>query len=203
MPSVYDFKPRFQRFLRPLIGKMARLGVTPNLVTLTALAGSCAVGIMVAALAGERLWLLLLPAWLFVRMALNAIDGMMARELAMSSDVGAMLNELGDALSDLTIYLSLAFVTPAAQWPAIAFAIGAVMTEFCGLLGRALGASRRYDGPMGKSDRALLVGALGLFTALIPSLVPAWPRILWLGTVLTGITCLHRLARALKEIPSR
>jgi phosphatidylglycerophosphate synthase len=136
-------------------------------------------------------------------MALNAIDGMMARELAMASDLGAMLNELGDALSDLTIYLSLAFVTPAAQWPAIAFAIGAVMTEFCGLLGRALGASRRYDGPMGKSDRALLVGALGLFTALIPSLVPAWPRVLWLGTILTGITCLHRLARALKEIRSR
>ena len=137
MPSVYDFKPRFQRFLRPLIGKMARLGVTPNLVTLAALAGSCAVGVTVAVLAGERLWLLLLPAWLFVRMALNAIDGMMARELAMASDLGAMLNELGDALSDLTIYLSLAFVTPAAQWPAIAFAIGAVMTEFCGLLGRA------------------------------------------------------------------
>ena len=74
------------------------------------------------------------------------------------------------------------------------------MTEFCGVLGRALGASRRYDGPMGKSDRALLVGALGLFTALIPSVVPAWPWVLWLGTVLTGITCLHRLARAFKEI---
>jgi len=203
MPSVYDFKPRFQGFLRPLIGQMARSGVTPNLVTLTALAGSCAVGIVVAALAGERLWLLLLPAWLFVRMALNAIDGMMARELAMSSDLGAILNELGDALSDLAIYLSLAFVTPAAQWPAIAFAIGAVMTEFCGLLARALGASRRYDGPMGKSDRALMIGALGLFTALIPSLLPAWPWVLWLGTVLTGITCLHRLAKALKEIPSR
>ena len=100
MPSVYDLKPRFQRLLRPLIGQMARLGVTPNLVTLTALAGSCAVGIVVAALAGERLWLLLLPAWLFVRMALNAIDGMMARELAMSSDLGAVLNELGDALSE-------------------------------------------------------------------------------------------------------
>ena len=37
-----------------------------------------------------------------------------------------------------------------------------VINEFAGLLGQALGGERRYDGPMGKSDRALLIGLLSL-----------------------------------------
>jgi len=44
MPSIYDLKPRFQGLLRPLIGRLARAGVTPNAVTLAAVAGSVAVG---------------------------------------------------------------------------------------------------------------------------------------------------------------
>ena len=62
-------------------------------------------------------------------MALNAIDGMMARELHMSTQLGAVLNELGDAVSDLGLYLPLAFFYEAASWPVVAFAIGGVLTE--------------------------------------------------------------------------
>jgi hypothetical protein len=40
MPSVYDLKPRLQRFLRPLMAKMTRLGLRPNHVTIAAVMGS-------------------------------------------------------------------------------------------------------------------------------------------------------------------
>jgi CDP-diacylglycerol--glycerol-3-phosphate 3-phosphatidyltransferase len=40
------------------------------------------------------------------------------------------------------------------------FLLLSVLNEFAGLLGQALGGARRYDGPMGKSDRALVVGVL-------------------------------------------
>ncbi len=43
--------------------------------------------------------LLLLPVTLFVRMALNAIDGMMAREHGQASAAGAVLNELSDVVA--------------------------------------------------------------------------------------------------------
>jgi len=75
MASVYDLKPRFQALLRPLIGRLARAGVTPNAVTLAAVAGSVAVGGLVALARDRPALLLLLPVWLFLRMALNAIDG--------------------------------------------------------------------------------------------------------------------------------
>ena len=203
MPSVYDLKPKFQNLLRPAMNALARAGLTPNVVTVTAIVGSILAGVAVSQSAAKPALLLLLPVWLFLRMALNAIDGMMARELGMSTQLGAVLNELGDAVSDLGLYLPLAFVYEPARWPVVAFSIGAVLTEFSGVLGRALGASRHYEGPMGKSDRAFVVGALGLATFLFPRALSAWPWIFAVASLLTIATCLNRVAQALKELRSR
>jgi phosphatidylglycerophosphate synthase len=200
MPSVYDLKPRFQSLLRPIIKRLAAAGFTPNAVTVLALIGSVAVGLCVFPARNNSLLLLLLPGWLFARMALNAIDGLMARELNMATTLGAVLNELGDVISDLALYLPLAIYYDKARWAVIAFAIGAVLTEFCGVLGRALGASRRYEGPMGKSDRAFVVGALGLIAAIAPNAVIAWPWAFGAAAALTVITCVNRVRRALAEL---
>lgn len=200
MPSVYDLKPRFQSLLRPFIKRLAAAGFTANTVTVLALIGSVGVGICAVLARTHPLLLLLLPGWLFARMALNAIDGMMARELDMATTLGAVLNELGDVISDLALYLPLAVVYAPARWDVIAFASGAVLTEFCGVLGRALGASRHYEGPMGKSDRAFTVGALGLITALVPKAVVAWPWVFGTAALLTAATCLNRLRGALAEL---
>ena len=179
---------------------LAHAGFTPNAVTIIAILGSIIVGAIVSQAGARRALLLLLPAWLFARMALNAIDGMMARELDMSTNLGAVLNELGDAVSDLGLYLPLAFIYEQARWPVIAFAIGAILTEFSGVLGRALGASRHYEGPMGKSDRAFIVGALGLMTFFIRDLYSMWPWIFSVAALLTVFTCWNRVSKALKEL---
>jgi len=200
MASVYDLKPRFQNLLRPAMRILARAGLSPNKITLIAIIGSIAAGAAVSRAAAFPSLLLLLPTWLFLRMALNAIDGMMARELEMSTNAGAVLNELGDAVSDLGLYLPLALVYEPALWPAVAFSIGAVLTEFSGVLGRALGASRHYEGPMGKSDRAFVIGALGLATFLFPAVMKFWPWVFVAGAVLAAITCVNRVAKSLNEL---
>ena len=54
----------------------------------------------------ESRWpLILIPITLLIRMALNAIDGMLAREHNMKTPLGAILNELGDVLSDSALYV--------------------------------------------------------------------------------------------------
>jgi CDP-diacylglycerol--glycerol-3-phosphate 3-phosphatidyltransferase len=203
MPSVYDLKPQFQRLLRPSMTRLARIGVTPNHITLAAALGSVAIGVLVAKGANDLRWLWALPLWLLARMALNALDGMMARELGRASNLGAILNEVGDVISDLALYLPLALVSQGSLWPVIAFALGAVLTEFCGLLGRALGAARRYDGPMGKSDRALFIGALGLLTPLFSQLIDYWPWVFVLGAALAVLTCRNRLTGTLQELRAK
>lgn len=199
MASVYDLKPRFQALLRPLTRYLAAVGVTANQVTLAALVLSLGVGAVIALTAAPR-WLLLLPLVLFVRMALNAIDGMLAREHDMQSSLGALLNELGDVLSDAALYLPLALVTGLSPPLVVAIVVLAVIAEMTGVIAVQIGASRRYDGPMGKSDRALVFGVLGLLLGV--GVDPgSWANgVLVVVLLLSLLTIVNRARRALREI---
>jgi CDP-diacylglycerol--glycerol-3-phosphate 3-phosphatidyltransferase len=201
MASIYDLKPAFQGRLRPLVVHLAARGVTANQVTIAALLLSVAAGTLVAVWPGAALPLLLLPVASFVRMALNAIDGMLAREHNQKSRLGALLNEIGDVLSDTVLYLPLATVPGVPPWPVILATAFAATAELTGVLGLTVGASRRYDGPMGKSDRAVVFGALALWLGLG---LPAgfWiDALLWLVALLLLVTIWNRARRALKELP--
>jgi CDP-diacylglycerol--glycerol-3-phosphate 3-phosphatidyltransferase len=199
LASIYDLKPRFQQSLRGLVRRLAARGVTANQVTLAALALSIVFGLLLAWRGVEAWVLLLLPLALFARMALNAIDGMLAREHGMKSDLGAILNELGDVISDAALYLPFAII-PGLSAPAVVLAvIIGVFTEFTGVLGIMIGASRRYDGPLGKSDRAF---AFGLLAVLLATGLPAMQWLnayLWLLVALGGLTVFNRARKALAE----
>lgn len=167
MASIYALKGRFQALLRPLVRRLHALGVTANQVTVAAGAVSLAVAVLVGCGAALRPWLFaLLPLWMFARMAMNAIDGMLAREFGQQSRLGAYLNELCDVVADSALYLALFAVAGVHPAPLLAFVLLAALTEYAGVLGPMVGAPRRYDGPMGKSDRAFVIGAAGLLLAL-------------------------------------
>lgn len=197
--TLYDLKPRFQAWLRPLVRRLAAAGVTANQVTLAACALSIALGAVLCAWPERRALFLLLPAWLFVRMAFNAIDGMLARDFGQASKLGAFLNELTDVVADAALYLPFAFL-PHFGWPPVILAILlATLTEMTGTVAPMIGATRRYDGPMGKSDRALVFGALGLAIGLglEPAAWQAWvfPAI----SALLVLTVANRVRAALRE----
>jgi len=167
MITIYQLKPRFQALLRPLVRKLADAGVTANMVTFLAMAISIALGVLLLLFgAAQHAWFLALPIWMFLRMALNAIDGMLAREFGQKSALGAYLNELSDVVSDAALYLPFVFIAPFG-WPSVGGLIFvAAVSEMAGALGPMIGAPRQYDGPVGKSDRAFLFGALGLWVGL-------------------------------------
>jgi CDP-diacylglycerol--glycerol-3-phosphate 3-phosphatidyltransferase len=200
MASVYDLKPAFQGLLRPLCRGLARAGVTANQVTVAAVALSCAAGGVIAWRPAARWPLLLLPAVLFLRMALNAIDGMLAREHGMKSALGGILNELGDVVSDAALYLPLAWVPGVEPWLVVAMVVLAGLTEMTGVVAVAIGASRRYDGPMGKSDRALVLGAAGLALGLGAPAARFMAPLLAVIVVLLAATVVRRARAALREM---
>lgn len=161
MISVYQLKPKFQALLQPLLRRLRSWGVSPNLLTVLGILISLGMGIF--AFYGDRtIALILMPIVLLLRMALNALDGMMARQYNLQSKMGALLNEIGDVVSDIVLYYPLYVLFAMDQFWIMCFLLLSVLNEFAGLLGQALGGARRYDGPMGKSDRALIVGALSL-----------------------------------------
>ncbi|HEY4374791.1 MAG TPA: CDP-alcohol phosphatidyltransferase family protein [Burkholderiales bacterium] len=200
MPSIYQLKPAFQNLLRPIVRALADLGVTPNQVTLAALALSVAVGLIVSFLPAYHGVLLLVPLTMFLRMALNAIDGMLAREHDMQTVFGGFLNELADVLSDCALYLPFTLVLPAYGWLVVTLVLAAVIGEYAGVIAQALGGSRRYDGPMGKSDRAFIFGLISLLLGLGME-AGRWCGILLLATVALAIwTIVNRVRRGVEEI---
>lgn len=168
MPTLYSRKPGFQARIRPLLGRLARAGATPNQLTLAALAGSALLGAALARNPASTTLLLLYPLALVLRMALNALDGMLAREHGMATRAGAVLNEAGDILADLCLYLPLAGVAGVPAVPLQAAVAVGVLTEVAALGVSFAGGERRHDGPLGKSDRAVAFGALAVALVLVP-----------------------------------
>lgn len=197
--TLYELKPRFQALLRPTVARMAAAGITANQVTVGAAVGSLLAGAIVAWWAPSRTIFLLIPVWLLVRMALNAVDGMLAREHNQQSKLGAYLNEICDVVSDAALYAPF-IVLPAfgGFWVGMVILLAA-LTEFAGVLGPAVGASRRYDGPLGKSDRALLFGALGLWVGLPLPLPDAAAWLMVLVAALLVVTVVNRVRKGLTE----
>ena len=198
--SIYDLKPKFQNLLRPLVIKLEQRGVTANQVTLTACAISVILGLILTALSEYHWLFVLIPIWLFVRMALNAIDGMLAREFNQKSRLGGYLNEITDVVSDAALYLPFAFISPfdALQIGLIIWL--SALTEFCGVLGQVQGKTRRYDGPLGKSDRAFLFGVLGLVYVFVPVLPDFLYWLIWIAIILLIATCVKRVKSGLAEV---
>ncbi len=197
--SIYQLKPAFQSLLRPAVVRLHGWGVTANQVTVLACVISVALGLGLFFFEPTAGAFALIPLWMFVRMAFNAVDGMLAREHGQQSPLGAFLNELTDVVSDAALYLPFALVLPGNPfWVGLVIVL-AGLSEFAGALGSTVGASRRYDGPMGKSDRAFVFGALGLAIALGWSL-PGWTAMLMpLLALLIGFTTVRRVRSALAE----
>lgn len=204
MLSLYQLKPRFQGWLRPFVGALARQGVTANAVTLAALAGSLLVGALLwwAATVARFGWFALLPLWMFLRMALNAIDGMLAREFGQQSALGAYLNELCDVLADAALFLPFVLVAPFG-WGGVAGLIFlATVSEMAGALGPMVGAPRQYDGPLGKSDRAFLFGLLGGWLGLAGALPAALFWLMPLAQALLLLNIANRIRSGLRARPA-
>lgn len=198
--TLYALKPGFQSLLRPIARFLVRAGVTANNVTVAACVLSCALGLLLAFGTQNRRMLLALPVFLFVRMALNAIDGIMAREFGQQSTLGAYLNELTDVVSDSFLYLPFAILGVFDPlWIGVVIVLS-VISEMAGTVAVMAGASRRYDGPLGKSDRALVFGALGLWLGAGNAIVP-WAAY-WLPPIISlllAATIINRVMKGLKE----
>nr|WP_317200266.1 alpha/beta fold hydrolase [uncultured Psychrobacter sp.] len=205
--SLYQLKTRFQDQLRPLSDALVAHQYTANQVTVSAAVMSVVTAVIVAKPAQHypKLWLLL-PSSLFMRMALNAIDGMMAREHGQASQLGSVLNEVGDIVADTALLASLApYVDKkyadsahSNQHHISRFIALSISTELLAIISHTVFAVRANQGPLGKSDRAFVLGTLGaVMGSTIPKLLSlSQARIGQVSLIIEALllkTCLNRL----------
>jgi CDP-diacylglycerol--glycerol-3-phosphate 3-phosphatidyltransferase len=198
MISLYKIKPAFQNLLRPLLKSLHKRNITANQITIIAVLLSILMGAGFFFYQEFRILLLLIPIGYLLRMILNALDGMMATEYNMKSKLGEILNELGDVISDLAIIIPMTLIPKMNPYIIIGFAFLSVLNEFSGVLAKSVSGIRHYEGPMGKSDRALLIGLYCIVYFFWTDIENYSNWIFSIGSVLIVISTLTRLKNALK-----
>ncbi|MCA6542769.1 MAG: CDP-alcohol phosphatidyltransferase family protein [Pseudanabaena sp. M074S1SP2A07QC] len=135
-------------------------------------------------------------------MGLNAIDGMLAREHNQKSALGCILNEMGDVISDVCLYLPFALVSGVSAALIVGIVILAIASEMVGVLGYEIDHIRHYEGPMGKSDRAFVFGLISLILGL--GVAPSqWLTLLLIGVIFLQMwTIINRTQGMLQKVES-
>ncbi|HEX2221191.1 MAG TPA: phosphatidate cytidylyltransferase [Candidatus Limnocylindria bacterium] len=151
--GLYRLKPASQRLVGPLADRLAARRVSPDLITWLGVPVAAAGGACLALSPGVPTLLLAVPALAALRLALNLLDGMVARRTARAHAMGEMWNELGDRLADLLFIGGLAWVPGVGPWLAFPAVIAALLASYVGITSRAAGGSRQYGGVMSKPGR--------------------------------------------------
>lgn len=149
----------FRRTAQDATRLCVRLRVHPDTISY--------LSILAAALAAVCFWksgekpvlLLLAPAFCYLRLWCNMLDGMVALASGKASWRGEILNDLPDRVSDVLIFVGVAH----SGWmnPIIGYwaAIFALLTAYVGLLGQAVGGQREFSGVMSKPWRMVALHA--------------------------------------------
>lgn len=198
MRGLYSIKPWFVRRLRPVEELLVERRVSPDALTVAAVVTAIATGAAIAAggILAEPLWWLLVPPLGIARLALNALDGAVARKTGRSRPFGEVVNEMGDRLADVASLAPLAFVVQPA--PAFSALTCALLASAAGCAGRAVTGERATGGVMAKADRVAVLAAAGAAAAATSSPVP-FEVAAWVVAIGSAVTCASRVVSLARE----
>jgi CDP-diacylglycerol---glycerol-3-phosphate 3-phosphatidyltransferase len=144
--------------------------------------------------------LLLVPVFLFMRMAMNALDGMLAREYKLGTVSGELWNEGLDVIGDMVCYGIIYFTPGGPKTSLVLYLMLIWAAEFFGVLGKGMpGGARRYENvASGKPDRALWMGLLSLVLFFKPQFINYTAYYLGGLSMLMLLTCAVRIKKILE-----
>ncbi len=195
---LYLQKGNFQKLVRRLAGSWmsANMATAFGVVFIVLTAAAFYVGLTVAS---WRFLLLLAPVFLLFRMAMNALDGMLAREYGTGTVAGEICNETLDIVGDTVCYGILYFVPGFPTLSLVLFILLAWAAEFFGVLGKGMpGGIRRHETFLGgKPDRAVWMGLLSVILYVFPAFLAHSSWYLSIASLFVLLTCIIRVRRTL------
>jgi CDP-diacylglycerol--glycerol-3-phosphate 3-phosphatidyltransferase len=161
--SIYNLKNKFQDLLMPLCKKINLYGITPNQITVMTTIFSITFSIIFYKFSNKDSWLFIsIPIFFLIRMALNALDGMIANRFDKKTKLGIYFNEIGDLISDTVFFFCFFSVLNLSNTLSLVFIFISILSEYVGVIGVQVDNKRHYEGPMGKSDRAFFISILSI-----------------------------------------
>jgi CDP-diacylglycerol--glycerol-3-phosphate 3-phosphatidyltransferase len=193
------FNAWLEKILHPAANILFNDGVRAVHVTLCAALICVAVGMLVAAFA-FHVWIFsLIPVWMLIRLAFNAIEAQLASEFGQHSRFGTCAHELSRVVAEIALFLPFSVVPKVSLLLVLLVTLLSILSEFAGLLGPLIKASRRRDGPMTSNLRTLFFGVFG--AGLASGYLPTAPINIMLAmmAVLLLVTIGRRIRRAVEE----
>jgi archaetidylinositol phosphate synthase len=195
-------RPLADRLLDPFVAGAARVGLTPNAVSVLAFLLAAGAGGCFAAAEGEPLLYLLGSVLVFLNGWLDLLDGALARELAVDSRAGDLLDHVLDRYADIVIIVGLA--GGIGEWLlGIAAVTGVLMTSYLGTQAQAVNLDRVYGGLLGRADRLALIGATTAVAAFVTGSLGPFTLVGWLLVVFAVVghlTALQRFYYAMRAL---
>ncbi|MFD9871468.1 CDP-alcohol phosphatidyltransferase family protein [Streptomyces niveus] len=180
MNGLYALKPWYASRLSGVRAALVRREVSPDTLTAAGVVSAAGAAAAVAWLPAGPLAALPVAALLAARLAFANLDGALARDTGRTTRRGAVLNELGDRAADLVVLAG--FVALAPLWLVAVAALAATLPSWVSLAGTAAGAPRRNGGPVGKTERCLLVVVAAATGWAVPVLA-----VIAVGSMLTAV----------------
>ena len=194
--SIYKLKTKFQNLLMPICEKLVKLKVSPNQITITTVLLNIVFAGLIYKFNNYRLIYLTVPVFLFLRMALYALDGMIANKFNQKTKMGVFYNEAGDVVSDTVFFYVFLRVIGISEIYNLLFVFLSILSEYVGVTAMMVDNKRHYEGPMGKSDRAFLISLLAIIYYFIGN--QYFDYILILAIVLLIFTIFNRVRSSVK-----
>jgi phosphatidylglycerophosphate synthase len=197
--GLYRLKPASQAIVAPIARWLARRRVAPDLVTWAAVPVALVGGLSLALSGGAPPLLLVVPLVAALRLGLNLLDGMVARESGVAHSLGELWNELGDRLADVLFIGGLAFHPAVDPRLALGAVIAAVLASYVGITARAAGGRRQYGGPMSKPGRMATLAVAAPLAFVTGNAV--WLTVAaWVILVGGAVTAVMRVVAARREL---
>ncbi len=198
--KIYSIKPQFQKFLNPVKNAFIKLKISPTTINVLALVISIIGGLIIYYSSFNLKLLWAIPFIAFIRTALNALDGMVARETrAKNQKFGEVLNEFIDRLSDTVLFLGVAFASYVNTVLGLSALVCILLVSYIGIVGKAAGGTRQYVGLMGKADRMFWL-SVGCVAVILFSNTEIINWMLWFILFFSLVTIFMRFFAIKREL---
>lgn len=188
--SLYAAKPWFANRLAGLRRALVARRTPAAALTATGVGFGALAGVALATLAPGLLAAAAVAVLLAARLACANLDGGVARASGRTTRTGAVANELGDRAAELAALAGCLMLAPPAL--VVAAALAASAPSWVSLAGAAAGGPRLQGGPVGKTERCVLLVLLAATGWAAPLL-----GLLAAGSLLTAGLRWHRLRAVL------
>jgi CDP-diacylglycerol--glycerol-3-phosphate 3-phosphatidyltransferase len=197
--GLYGLKPWFADRLGVVRRFLVRHSISPNTISFCGIGFGAAAGLSLATMSVGAVRGVVVAALLVARLACANLDGAVARESGRVGRFGAVVNELGDRCAELFALAGLAgciTIVGTREWLLASAALACSAPSWVSLAGAAAGAPRVQGGPVGKTERCLLLVVIAAFGHVVPLLF-----VLAIGSALTAVVRAVRI-RSLLMAPS-